>query len=89
MRLQIDCIAWALEKIEVNRILVDRIEAGHCYRRTTGKPYLHAHVHFDSFLHPFLQYYYICLAIAKLVHSIEDVSWLIRVHKKYGNVRIC
>jgi hypothetical protein len=23
------------------------------------------------------------LAIAKLVHSIEDVSWLIRVHKKY------
>jgi uncharacterized protein YjaG (DUF416 family) len=24
------------------------------------------------------------LAIAKLVHSIEDVSWLVQVHKKYG-----
>jgi hypothetical protein len=26
MQLQIDCIVWALEKIEVNKIPVDRIE---------------------------------------------------------------
>ena len=24
------------------------------------------------------------LSIGKLVHSIEDVSWLVQVHKKYG-----
>jgi hypothetical protein len=24
------------------------------------------------------------LAIAKLVYNIEDVSWLVQVHKKYG-----
>jgi hypothetical protein len=26
------------------------------------------------------------LSIAKLVHSIEDVSWLVQVHKRYGNL---
>jgi replication-associated recombination protein RarA len=26
------------------------------------------------------------LAIAKLVHSIEDVSWLVQVYKKYGRI---
>ena len=26
------------------------------------------------------------LAVAKLVHSIEDVSWLIQVYKKYGRI---
>ena len=29
------------------------------------------------------------LSIAKLVHSVEDVSWLVRVHKKYGNLDSC
>jgi hypothetical protein len=26
------------------------------------------------------------LSIAKLVHSIEDMSWLVQVHKRYGNL---
>ena len=26
------------------------------------------------------------LSITKLVHSIEDVSWLVQVHKRYGNL---
>lgn len=26
------------------------------------------------------------LAIAKLVHSIEDVSWLVQTFKKYGRI---
>jgi Holliday junction DNA helicase RuvB len=29
------------------------------------------------------------LSIAKLVHSVEDVSWLVQVHKKYGNLDSC
>lgn len=26
------------------------------------------------------------LAIGKLVHSIDDVSWIVQVHKKYGRI---
>ena len=29
------------------------------------------------------------LSIAKLVHSIDDVSWLVQVYKKYGNLDSC
>ncbi len=29
------------------------------------------------------------LSIAKLVHSVEDVLWLVQVHKKYGNLESC
>jgi replication-associated recombination protein RarA len=29
------------------------------------------------------------LSIAKLVHSVEDISWLVQIHKKYGNLDSC